>query len=103
MILLYCWYLILLDIIENNATFVLPTNSCYAEVRAEPVKGEDFRRAYAAGKFKGIDYFESDFTGYRLAYNFRTRKGSNRRKDIYINQKMKDLFYEKINNGKKYY
>lgn len=69
-VLVYCFYLILLDIIENNVTFVLPLfGNKYAEISAQPVEGEDFKKAVQRGAFKGIDFLSSDFMGYKIVYS----------------------------------
>lgn len=101
-VLLYCFFLILLDIIENNVTFVLPTRGKDAKIHVRSYSGDDFKRAYSKGKFAGIDFLESDFTGYQLEYRYKTSLGE-RYKPIYISKNMKDRFYELINEGKKYY
>jgi hypothetical protein len=50
----------------------------------------------------GIDFLNSNFKGYQIYFQYKYRGGW-REKPIYINQKMKDMFYENINNGKQYY
>ena len=102
-VLSYCLYLIILDIIENNTTFVLPLFSnreaCFY---VKMFDGTDFQKAYQAGKFSGIDFLNSNFKGYQIYYQYKYRGGI-REKPIYINKKMKDMFYENINNGRQYY
>lgn len=102
-IFLYFMFLVLLDIIENNVTFVLPLKgNRHAMIHVKVFDGEKFQKLYAGGKFMGIDFLSSLFKGYQLffVYNY---KGGEREKPIYINQKMKELFYSYINNGKEYY
>jgi hypothetical protein len=50
----------------------------------------------------GIDFLNSNFKGYQIYFQYKY-KGGWREKPIYINQKLKDKFYENINNGKQYY
>ena len=56
-VFMYCFNLILLDIIENNATFVLPLfgkkEACFYVKKYE---GELFKKMYRSGCFSGIDY-----------------------------------------------
>lgn len=102
-IFLYFMYLVLLDIIENNVTFVLPlTGNRHAMIHVKVFDGDEFERLYRRGKFMGIDFLSSLFKGYQLffAYNYR---GGEREKPIYINNKLKELFYSHINAGKVYY
>jgi hypothetical protein len=53
------------DIIENNVTFKVPSlQSKGGEIHFEPVTGEEFKDLKAKGKFSGIDFLETLFTGY---------------------------------------
>ena len=55
------------DIIENNVTFKVPSlQSKGGEIHFEPVTGEEFKDLKAKGKFSGIDFLETLFTGYQL-------------------------------------
>ncbi len=101
-ILTYCFYLIILDMIENNTTFVLPTKNKDANIYVKQFTGETFKDKYRRGKFKGIDFLNSNFTGYQIYFQYEY-KGGRREKPIYINSKLKDVFYKKINEGKQYY
>ena len=64
--------------------------------------GEKFQRLYQAGSFQGIDFLSSNFKGYRLNFQY-DYNGGIREKDIYIDNKLKKIFYDNINNGKVYY
>ena len=101
-VLLYCFYLILLDIIENNITFVLPTRNRESVIQVKPFFEDEFKEAYQNGKFKGIDFLNSNFTGYQLMFRYKY-DGGFREKSIYINNNIKSRFYELINQGKVYY
>jgi len=101
-ILVYFFYLVIKDIIENNITFVCKFKAREMMIHVKSVTGELFKRLYRKGLFMGIDYISSNFTGYQiwLQYDY---KGGIREKPIYINSKLKETFYENINNGKQYY
>ena len=102
-VLVYCFYLILLDIIENNVTFVLPLlNNRDATIYARPIVGDEFKIARKRGAFTDIDILGSNFTGYQLTYSWLTNSGR-RYKPIYINKRFKDVFIQHINEGKQYY
>ena len=102
-VLAYCFYLIILDIIENNITFVLPlVAGRNAYIYAKPFEGELFQKMYQGGCFRGIDFLLSNFTGYQLVMHYKS-KNEDREKQIYISNNLKDKFYERINNGQKYY
>ena len=103
-ILTYFFYLVILDIIENNVTFVFSLNSSSrsATLSVKCFEGEVFRKQYTKGRFKGIDFLQSNFKGYQLYFFY--KKGLDwREKPIFINKTLKDLFYKKINNGMVYY
>lgn len=101
----YFFYLVILDIIENNVTFVLPMDkrgNRNSNISVKCFEGEAFQRLYRAGSFQGIDFLSSNFKGYRLNYQY-DYNGGMREKDIYIDHKLKKIFYDNINNGKVYY
>ena len=65
-------------------------------------EGEAFQNMYRKGCFNGIDYLASNFKGYRLMFQYEA-KGDIREKSIYINDALKQKFYDNINKGKVYY
>lgn len=102
-VFLYFMLLVIMDIIENNVTFVLPLKgNRRAMIHVKTFSGDDFVRLYQQGKFDGIDFLNSMFKGYQLCFRYNYREGE-REKPIYINQKLKDIFYQHINEGKQYY
>lgn len=102
-VFLFFMYLVLLDIIHNNVTFVLPLKgSRHAMIHVKVFDGDQFQRMYAGGKFMGIDFLSSLFRGYQLYFSYNYR-GGEREKPIYIDHNMKELFYSYINSGKEYY
>lgn len=101
-VLAYCLYLIILDMIENNITFMFPTVGKEARFQVKPFTGEQFQKMYSKGKFAGIDFLSSNFTGYELCFRYQA-PGGFKEKPMYISKNMKDKFYENINNGKVYY
>ena len=102
-VFIYCMYLIILDIIKNNITFVLPLfNGKNAFIYMKPVRGEDFKKARQRGAFAGIDILASNFTGYQLTYEWEAPSGI-RNKPAYISRQFKDMLYENINKGKQYF
>jgi hypothetical protein len=65
----YCCYLILFDIIQNNATFVLPLfNHRYADIHVKPVRDERLKMARQAGAFQDLDLLMTNFTGYQVVF-----------------------------------
>lgn len=102
-VFLYFMYLVLLDVIHNGVTFRLPlTGNRRAMIYVKTFDGDLFQRMYAGGKFMGIDFLSSLFKGYQLYFSYNSRTGE-REKPIYINNKMKEIFYKYINEGRTYY
>lgn len=102
-ILVYFFYLVVLDMIENNTTFEFPLlGKDSASMYVKCYDDELFKKMYAKGCFKGIDFLRTDFKAYRLVFQYR-RKGKIREKPIYINGRLRDWLYDKANRGKQYY
>lgn len=102
-VFMYCLYLIILDIIENNTTFVLPLfgnrEGCFY---VKVFDGDIFKKMYSGGKFYGIDFLKSNFKGYQIYFQY-TYRGGVKEKPIYISKNLKDVFYKYINEGREYY
>ena len=97
-----CFYEVLLDIIENNTTFVLPLYSGnYAEIYMQSITGDDFKSLYNNGSFSNIDYIKSQFTGYSLAFLYKNSKGY-RKKPIYLGKYLRKLLDKYTNEGRQY-
>lgn len=99
----YCLYLIMLDIINNNVIFALPSvfgND--SEIAMKTFQDEEFKKVYRLGKFNDIDFLQSGFKGYQIFYNYESN-GNVKEKPIYINHKLKDIITKKVNNGKIYF
>ena len=100
----YCCYLIILDIIQNNVTFVLPLfNHKSATINVRPIIGDELKKARQYGAFQDIDLLVTNFTGYQLMYTWETTNHGYRRKPIYVNRRLKDILIKYINEGKQYY
>jgi hypothetical protein len=95
--------MILLDIIENNVTFVLPLfgnkEACF---HVKKIDGDAFKRARQNGAFEGIDFLKSNFCGYLVNFQYTTSYGLGE-KPIHLSPALKEKFYNNINNGKQYY
>ena len=94
------------DIIENNVTFKIQGIGYQGgELHMEAVTGSQFEDVYAKGKFKGVDFLESLFTGYQL-YLYIHGKGDNflhRRKfPVYFDKYFRDKLIKYTNEGKTY-
>ena len=98
--------IILNDIIENNVTFKVPSFQYYGgEIHFEPVTGSEFERLRAKGKFAGVDFLETLFTGYQLYLYIHGKRDNflaRRKIPIYISSNYKSRMEDLINNGKTY-
>lgn len=98
-----CLYEILLDIINNNVTFVLPLSmGRYAEITTEEVSGEKFKELYKAGSFRNVDFVRSEFTAYGLLLRLETSRGV-KKIPIQLDKDLRNLLDTHTNNGKKYF
>lgn len=100
-VFIYMFYLILKDVIDNNATFKLPT-ACEAYIEMGVVGGDKFIKARQNGAFGEIDFLASNFTGYKLQYRQKKRNGAWYIKPIHVHKKLKNIIIDNTNNGKKY-
>ena len=102
-IFMYAFNLILLDIIENNATFVLPLfgnkEGCFY---VKKIDGEEFKKVRQSGGFSEIDFLKTNFCGYQLRFQYTTSRGIGERQ-IHVSSPLKEIFINNINNGNKYY
>lgn len=99
-IFIYGIYLIILDIIENNVTFVLPTVK-RGQIQMGQMSGSNFTKAWKNGKFNDIDFIKTNNTGYFLEFRFQ-KNGWFKKKHIYLNSSLKKKIAENANNGMKY-
>lgn len=99
-----CFFDILLDIINNNTTFVLPLRfGAIGELFMKQYADEEFKKLYKIGKFKNIDFVLSQFTGNTLAFRYGDRTHPIKQKPIYVNRELKTLIEKYTNEGKQYY
>ena len=98
---------ILNDIIENNNTFKIQGVGYHGgEIHFEPIKGNEFERVRNKGKFSGVDFLESLFTGYQmyLYIHGKTDNVLHRRKfPIYFHKELRDKLTNYTNEGRVYY
>lgn len=99
-----CFHTILLDIINNNITFVLPLKfGEYAEISMKQFSEEKFKDLYNKGKFNDLDYVLTQFTGNQLSFRYMKRDKGYKEKLIYVGSKLKKLITKYTYEGKQYY
>ena len=92
---------ILNDIIDNNVTFILPTNKGIADIHVRRTYGEDFKKARKRGKWKNVDFLSSNFSGNELVLSMKHNVFS-KEKIIYVDKNLKSKITENTNNGIQY-
>lgn len=97
----YSFKLVINDCIDNNVTFNLPTNKKKSWICMKKFSDEEFKKVRKNGKFRDVDFLESNFTGYQLALN-QDYKGQTKQTLLYLNKKLKDKITEYTNAGKQY-
>lgn len=92
---------VLNDIVDNNVTFVLPTQGRFAEMHVKRTYGEDFKKARRHGKWRDVDFLKSGFSGNEIVLNI---KSGNlvKSKTVYVDKNIKNKIIENTNEGKQY-
>lgn len=95
-------YLVLMDIIHNNVTFILPVYGlCSCKMKMKRIQGEAFKNLRRGGKWKDVDIFASMFSGYQIYFYMEGRR-TPREKPVYINKHLTKLITEYTNKGVSY-
>lgn len=97
-----CIKLVIDDVIDNNATFHLPTRKRTAEIKMRRISDENFAKARRNGKWLDVDFLASNFTGYQMVFRF-TQQQIVIEKPIYLDPQNKSRITEHTNNGKQYF
>ena len=99
-----CFYHILLDIVENNVTFVLPLKfGDYGELHILSVTGEAFKELWRKGYARKNDFVLTNFTANSLCYSFKMKNKSARRRHVKITGVAKQRLDELTLQQKQYY
>ena len=99
-----CFYAVLMDIIENNVTFVLPLDfGNYAEICIKQLTGDEFKEAYRIGRFNKVDYVLSEFTGNYMCFRYRYKNRAMKEKQIYLSGYLFKRLLEYTHKARKYY
>lgn len=97
----YCMALILNRMLDERKRFRVPyVREAYFDF--EIVTEDDFMHQRQNGRFKEIDFVESDFTGYAMRYYFKTT-AYQKSYPMYLGSDLKKKFLENINSGVNYY
>ena len=100
-VFIYCFYITLLDIIENNANFTLPLyRGKRAQIYCKEYTGEELQKMASIGKFKDQDLVKQNFVGYGLVYvcDYSNVAAV---KPIHLDNTLKQKFYNRMLNERK--
>lgn len=89
-LLIRCFCEILLDVIDNNAIFVLPlTFDHYSEIYLKKFSDKEFIELYKKGRWRNMDFIKSEWTAYMPTYH---RRVKNRlvEKPLYVTGMLKE-------------
>lgn len=87
--------------ITERKRFVFPSwKTTYFDFQT--VTEEEFEEARQLGRFEGIDFIATNFTGYRIMVSF-NKKGIRHKQNVYLGADLKELFLNTVNSGTKMY
>lgn len=96
-----CLKEIINDVIDENATFYLPTGGRESSIHIKRYSNEDFAKGRRNGKWQDVDFLESNFSGNQMVLTMDNGK-TTKDKPIYLNKEFKDRITENTNKGKQY-
>lgn len=97
----YFLYLIILDIIRNNITFIFPTRKEMV-LGVNVIRGERLHEQLRENTPKDYDYFGSGMTLPRINLFYRKGNYELRVRYLVLNATLMKEFFKNINNGKVY-
>lgn len=100
-VFIYFLYLIILDIIRNNVTFIFPTRRTFV-LGIKTLEGKKLKDYIRTKKSEMYDYFGSGFILPRITLFYQKRKNEIRTKEVMLNYSLTKEFFDNINNGKAY-
>ena len=100
-VFVYFLYLIILDIIRNNVTFIFPTRRTFV-LGIKTLEGKKLKEYIRTKKSEMYDYFGSGFILPRITLFYQKRKNEIRTKEVMLNYSLTKEFFDNINNGKAY-
>lgn len=95
--------LVIEDIIDNNTHFKFPgIGKTQAYMYMKRTYGDKFKKAFKNGKWRDIDFFLSNFSGYQIVLEMLNQEKLPRTKNVYLSAKDKQKIVDNTNNGKQY-
>lgn len=98
----YFLFLVILDIIENNIIFVFPrVKDFYCKFMAEILPKDVINKVHSNGGLREIDLFNTLGKAYKITYLCKIGSIITS-KTCYLDRRLRNAFYSKINSGKQY-
>lgn len=100
-VFIYFLYLIILDIIRNNITFIFPTRKKLV-LGIEIIRGKNLTEQLKARYPKMYDYLGAGMELPRIMFFFQKRDSELRSRGVMLNKSLTKEFFNNINAGKGY-
>lgn len=95
--------LVIEDIIDNNIHFKFPgIGKTQAYMYMKRTFGDKFKKAFKNGKWRDVDFIQSNFSGYQIILEMLNENKLPRQKSIYLSSKDKQKITNNTNMGKQY-
>lgn len=100
-VFIYFLYLIILDIIRNNITFIFPIRRTFI-LGIKILEGQKLKEYVRRKDLEMYDYIGSGFVLPRITLFYEYRKKEIKTKEVILNYSLNKEFFDNINNGKVY-
>lgn len=100
-VFIYFLYLIILDIIRNNITFIFPIRRTFI-LGIKILEGQKLKEYVRRKDSEMYDYIGSGFVLPRITLFYEYRKKEIKTKEVILNYSLNKEFFDNINNGKVY-
>lgn len=102
-IFITCIELVINDIIDNNIEFRLPVlGRTESFLYMKRIKGRQFKNAFKKGRWRNVDFIETDFSGYQIYLSMLSKKRASKEKRVYLAPTYRDRIDDNANAGKQY-
>ena len=100
-----CIELILLEVIDNNSIFALPTHfGRDSEFYIETVEGEELKKLMQKGQFSDVDVVKSGFKAHRVKHAVERKNGDYFDRIVVLKDpKLQQKLTDNTNSGNIYY
>lgn len=102
-IFITCMELVINDIIDNNVEFRLPVlGRTESFLYMKRISGKRFKSAYKKGRWRNVDFLETNFCGYQIYLAMKSKTRLSKEKRVYLAPIDRDRIDNHANAGKQY-